>query len=840
MLRKYSTYIFCFLLSLLVVALYVNDFSFMKSIEWSLQDLMYSFKSDNPRYNDIQLVNVDNRTLSGFGEWPWTWDKIADLVAAVGHGEPKTILLDIPLDQHTQSNDSVDFADILAGQLSWVNNVIVPFEFTPAEYIIGKIYNPPYLFNSSIEVNSDIGILEEHQSLLAKKVFLPPDKVCEYVAGFGFNANAFDSDRIMRWQPLVTHFQGYYYPSASLMAAAHYKNVPASLIMVYGGEKIQMGSTEIPTDAEGRLFINYNKPKSSFPIISAADILNEKYNFENLKNKLVIISISDDLLAEYYKTPVDDQLMAYEKTANVVENIIHTNFITRMDATPGIDILILIGMGLVFAFALPKLSMVYRLVVIGVTFVVITNVSFFLFNSSNIMTRPLYLYMELFFFLLAIPFLDKDFFEKFTHLHIGFDEEASGNVLPKVELPKSHVINSKKRKQKVEDVEIESTVLTDDSSKTQLNMDSGGTQAGQDTIIDGPEISSTTAIEDSSKKVGEISNVSKPAESQQPFDHQTRNIDEEKDVEAKADKLDSGGINIEGDPGSSDSSIDIGSGPVNIKNLGRYKVIGVLGKGAMGTVYKGVDPAIDRNVALKTIRLDFVNDPSELEELKERLSREAKAAGMLSHPNIVTIYDVGSEGSLQYIAMEYLQGQTLEDMIRKKVKFNYRIISQIITQICTALDFAHNQGIVHRDIKPANIMVTNDYRVKVMDFGIARVDSSSMTRTGIAMGTPNYISPEQLQGKPVDKRCDIFSLGVLMYEMLLQRRPFRGENLTSLIYNIVNGEVELPSKVNKAIPLIFDRIIEKALAKDPANRYQHASEIAANLSDFIESFAAKR
>ena len=276
------------------------------------------------------------------------------------------------------------------------------------------------------------------------------------------------------------------------------------------------------------------------------------------------------------------------------------------------------------------------------------------------------------------------------------------------------------------------------------------------------------------------------------------------------------------------------------KSLGRYKVLETLGQGAMGTVYKGIDPAINRNVALKTIRLDFVSDPEEMNELKERLFREARAAGMLSHPNIVTIYDVGTENNLQYIAMEYLEGQTLEEMIRRKVKLNYRIITEIITQICSAMDYAHNQGIVHRDITPANIMILKNYAVKVMDFGIARIDSTSMTRTGIAMGTPNYISPEQLQGKAVDNRCDIFSLGVVMYEMLLNKRPFAGENLTSLIYNIVNNQPKSPSSIDPSIPTLFDRVIDRALQKDPDERFQKASEISAALSDFIDSFTSKK
>jgi len=306
------------------------------------------------------------------------------------------------------------------------------------------------------------------------------------------------------------------------------------------------------------------------------------------------------------------------------------------------------------------------------------------------------------------------------------------------------------------------------------------------------------------------------------------------DVAAEADEKDSSKLN-DNDPGFNSTPQ-----PADIKNLGRYQISGILGKGAMGQVYKGTDPAINRPVALKTIRLDFVSDPKELAELKERLFSEAQAAGRLSHPNIVTIYDVGSEGDLQYIAMEYLEGQTLEQMIRRKVKFNYRIIAQIIVQICAALEYAHKQGIVHRDIKPANIMIRSDYRVKVMDYGIARVDSNSMTKTGIAMGTPNYISPEQLKGQKVDNKADIFSLGVVMYEMLLGKRPFKGENITSLIYSIINKEPERPSEVNPQVPLLFDHIVARALKKEPKDRYQNASEIITDLSDFVDSFSSRK
>ncbi len=271
-----------------------------------------------------------------------------------------------------------------------------------------------------------------------------------------------------------------------------------------------------------------------------------------------------------------------------------------------------------------------------------------------------------------------------------------------------------------------------------------------------------------------------------------------------------------------------------INHFGRYKILGTLGKGAMGMVYKGLDPAIDRPVALKTIRLDQIFEPGEVKELRERLNREAKAAGKLSHPNIVTIYDVGEEVNIQYIAMEFLRGNTLESLIKTGLNWDYKTLSRIMIQVCEALDYAHENGIVHRDIKPANIMILEENKVKVMDFGIARLDkSASMTQTGTALGTPNYISPEQLKGLPVDRRSDIFSLGVVFYELLTGQKPFKGETISALIYSILHTEPPPPSEINLDVPRIFDKIIAKALVKDPDLRFQRARDMADILRKLI-------
>ncbi len=823
MLSKYSSYILCFLISILVVTLYVNDFSPLKRLQWQVQDILYSFRGEKNFSSDIILVNIDDQTLSQYGQWPWNRDKIADLLAAVGGGQPKTVVFDLILEPDTEQ-DTLGYTEVMAGQMSWMKNVIIPFEFTPAEFRNQKISNPKFVKQYSVDVNNSLGVLDESAALLARKIFLPPDQICQYSSGLGFKYNVYDDDREIRWSPLVIHYEGYYYPSTALLAAAHQLGVEASSIMVNGGRSVKVGKVEIPTNKSGELFINYNKQGESFRQISAADILNELIDPSIFAGKLAIISISSKQIAEYYSTPVSSSLGGNEIQANVIENIIHANFIKRIDTTPGADMLTLFGLGILFAFILPRVSLLYRFVILMVCFFVLANLNFVLFNFYKILAQPLYLGLELFLLLLASPILDNEFLSNLS-IFKGKIDGSGTTKLPKIDLKQ----NEKSAPQPTPSV----------NSKPAPRPHQTNAEFEKTTAADqqGNEDSNQTIKADSSETITTV------AEKPDSIEHSPISLDTGNDEVIDKTEIIQDSTPLAPPPPPQQPQENISSESdrklIN-KSLGRYKILEVLGQGAMGTVYKSIDPAINRNVALKTIRLDFVSDPEEMNELKERLFREARAAGMLSHPNIVTIYDVGTENNLQYIAMEYLEGQTLEDMIHRKVKFNYRIITEIITQICSALDYAHNQGIVHRDIKPANIMILKDYVVKVMDYGIARIDSTSMTRTGIAMGTPNYISPEQLQGRTIDNRCDIFSLGVVMYEMLLNRRPFNRENLTSLIYNIVNNKPEMPSSIDQSIPTLFDRVIDRALQKDPEERFQKASEISSALADFIDSFSIKK
>ncbi|MDX8384895.1 MAG: serine/threonine-protein kinase [Gallionella sp.] len=266
-----------------------------------------------------------------------------------------------------------------------------------------------------------------------------------------------------------------------------------------------------------------------------------------------------------------------------------------------------------------------------------------------------------------------------------------------------------------------------------------------------------------------------------------------------------------------------------INQLGRYEVLGELGQGAMGVVYKARDPLIDRIVAIKTINLGLALD--EKEEYEERFYQEAKAAGRLNHPNIVTIYDVGRSGDVAYIAMEFLEGRELRDIMNDEgglLPVNQ--VVDVAAQVARGLDYAHEHDIVHRDVKPSNIMVIRDGHAKITDFGIARMASAAVrTQTGMVLGSPKYMSPEQVMGKALDERSDIFSLGVMLYEMLTGQTPFKGENVNAIMYQTLNAIPAMPSVLNPSVPEMINFIVAKALAKSVDDRYQKAKEFADDL-----------
>ncbi|HEY7534213.1 MAG TPA: serine/threonine-protein kinase [Nitrospiraceae bacterium] len=272
--------------------------------------------------------------------------------------------------------------------------------------------------------------------------------------------------------------------------------------------------------------------------------------------------------------------------------------------------------------------------------------------------------------------------------------------------------------------------------------------------------------------------------------------------------------------------------------LGRYKVLKELGRGAMGVVYMGKDPTIQRFVAIKTMRLDEIDDPDKIKEFKARFFREAESTGRMSHPNIVTIYDAGEEHNLGFIAMELLEGTPLKQYARKPNLLPPRDVFTMLATVADALEYAHQQGVVHRDIKPANIMITKDQTVKVMDFGIAKMASSSKTQTNIVLGTPTYMSPEQIAGKKVDGRSDIFSLGIVLFELLAGQPPFTADNLSALLFSITHNPHPAILTLREDLPPVVQDILDRALQKELPQRYRRAGEFADDLRSCLHSLAA--
>ena len=268
-----------------------------------------------------------------------------------------------------------------------------------------------------------------------------------------------------------------------------------------------------------------------------------------------------------------------------------------------------------------------------------------------------------------------------------------------------------------------------------------------------------------------------------------------------------------------------------IDHIGKYRILGVLGKGGMGIVYKGLDPDIEREVAIKTIRFDTCPDGPVKEEMLARVTREAKAAGRLSHPNIVTIHDVFREKDLTYIVMHYVEGQTLQALIESGKAFSPAEVIGILKPVAEALDYAHANGIVHRDLKPANVLLETSGKPFLADFGVARMEASTMTGAGTTIGTLSYMSPEQVMGKSADGRADIFALGVMLFELLTGEKPFAGDNLSTIVYKIVHEEPRPITDFQRDLPAGYETVIKRALAKDPAARYQTCRDLVLDLED---------
>ena len=271
--------------------------------------------------------------------------------------------------------------------------------------------------------------------------------------------------------------------------------------------------------------------------------------------------------------------------------------------------------------------------------------------------------------------------------------------------------------------------------------------------------------------------------------------------------------------------------------FGRYEIQGKIGEGAMGVVYRALDHGLGRIVALKMLSSELWGD----DEQQRRFAREAEAIGRLSHPNIVTVYDLGEADGHLYMAMELLEGDDLRALMDRQMDIALADRVRVLAQICDGLGYAHSRGVVHRDVKPANIVVTTEGKVKVLDFGLARVATrETITRQGIILGTPDYMSPEQATGKPIDQRTDIFSAGAVFYEFLCHEKPFQGKTLHGVLFQIISEEPDALLTLNPELPSRLAAVVHRMLRKDPDERYQALPEVARDLRQIHDALGVKR
>lgn len=827
--RKHPGLVLYLLITLLITALSLEQMPALENVENSIQDAMFSFRGDQAAGEEIVLLNIDDKSVDYLGNWPWSNHTLAQMIEALEYYQPLAVYLNFQLENQVEDYVSGN-SRLLAENIMQSGNIILPYDVMPARRTPRSNSAPRQLSDVALRTKNVIG---SDQVILAGRIEMPEKMFSTSAAYLGAKVNYFDQDNLVRRQPLIVKYENNIYPSSELVLAAYYLRDRPENIIYNPSHSIVIGDKEIPVDHSGRLRINYLGESGVFPNYSIRDLWEGQIPVDKLAGKLVVVDLAVTGQYDMLRTPVSKEYTSGQKLATVVQNIIKGNVIHTLSSSATLEILLILGIGLFCAVIIPRVTLMYRFIILMVSLFVIININFLLFSTFDIISKSFYAMLEIAFFMAVAPLMkSKEKKPKPLRLKNYDVSREAGQIDEMISSASKHTEKKsgdepfKKRANQSRPITGSQPV---ENSQKQDNERPAKTERLESGNLD-EQFVDTVELSDEDHSV---------IDADQPLVAGSEESSDELAFESQPLKLEEPEPNASAPSNDSSSEIKISfdeSG--RPKEFGRYKIIDVLGQGAMGTVYKGMDPAIGRPVALKTIRFDKLANPDEIDELRQRFMLEAKAAGNFSHPNIVTIYDVGQDKNIQYIAMEYLEGRTLEQVIERKTNFNFKIAAKVIMQICGALEYAHERHVVHRDIKPANIMVLENFYIKVMDFGIAHLESSNMTQTGIAMGTPNYISPEQLNGKDVTKSSDIFSLGVMMYEMLTGEKPFTGENISSLIVKILNHQPPPPSQIDDKVPPLLDHVVAKALEKDPLSRYHSAREMANALSDFVESFSS--
>jgi serine/threonine-protein kinase len=798
----------------------------------SLERILYGIEmrlaiSPSMGAGKIAIVNIDEKSLDKLGSWPWPRSLIAEMITILKDNGARLIGLNIDLSEKEKNQGLEEIKGLYNEIISktepektdtWLLNRLDEIEevMDNDNHLLQAIKESG---NVILPVTGTFGAYDSELVLTDNNIYLDKDRM--KLTGIQLSKKNFASVKELKtpYYELSTSSHGLGHidlsPAYLMDGRSHLMffdfrghiipSMPLRIALEYTGEKydelsvqskgIQLSKSFIPA-TNGRMLIRFKGGMRSFPYYSFVDILNVKKVPAVFDDKIVLL----DYTAEggpTINTPVDHKMPRVEFIANAIDNLLAADYLRRPSAMPYIEALFLLLLIMSFSIILPRVTYINRIsILLGLLlFVIILGVIFFL--TLNIWFKTVYICLAM--------------------------------VTLYVEIFISDLISTQRQ------MKIKSKEFMESNRMLGLSFQSQG-------LLDlAFEKFRKCPLDASMKDV--IYNLGLDYERKRMinkaisvYEYIAQNDNRFRDINDRISKLKKviGAMPMAGPKGKKEEKIVVVEGLEIKPTVGRYEIVREIGQGAMGVVYEARDPKINRLLAIKTIRFSDEFEEDRVKDIRERFFKEAEIAGKLSHPSIVSIYDVGEDYELTYLAMEFLEGSDLRRHCKEGDLLPLRKVLDIVSEVAIALDYAHSQEVIHRDVKPGNIMLLKNGKVKVTDFGIAKAISSTQTKSGIVLGTPNYMSPEQVNGQKIDGRSDLFSLGVVFFELLTGQVPFHGKNMTNLLYQITQVRHPSARDINPKVPKVCDQIINKALEKDPGSRFQSGTEFAKYLRATIK------
>jgi len=839
-------------LAICILIISLGKMGLFDSLERSAYD--FGVRSSERVPNDkVAVIAIDDVSIANIGRWPWPRDIHAEMHHILKKGGAKVIgqttffiepqidpgmrhiqdllvfygnssLLQLEPESNRLFNKDIKqlgekllAAEIdlntdqkLADSLSEAGNIVLAMHMgIGANHGKPDTDMPTYVTrNKLINIKNNPTTNPENKfPLPVANVFYPIETVGSQADSIGALAAYPDTDGSIRSEPLVIDYYDQMYPSLSLQLALRSLNLTPKDVTINLGESVELDRLSIKTSPHllmNTFFYNNVGESSAFPVDSFYDVLEGKIPASKYKGKIVLIGATAVGVGDTMVTPIDSNMAPVLTLAHSVSSILNEDFFIEpewsLPAIAGTTLFIALYIILILPRIKAGISALITILLFVSLFIThlilmtdsglwlkLVNPSILLIAGHLLLTTKRYLSTEK-----GKLALDAESAE--SNRMLGLSLQGQGQLDAAFDkfrrLPKSP-----------ESLELLYNLALDFERKRQFN------------------------------KAGSVYQVMKD------IDPKFRDIKQRLNRASAMEET----VILGGSSNSPGGTLLLDGGGVEKPMLGRYEVEKELGKGAMGAVYLGKDPKISRIVAIKTMALSQEFEEDELQDVKDRFFREAETAGRLSHPNIVTIFDAGEEHDLAYIAMEFLKGGDMVQYGKADKLLPITKVLDIVRRCAEGLDYAHKANVVHRDIKPANIMyeIKSD-TLKITDFGIARITDSSKTKTGMVLGTPSYMSPEQLAGKKVDGKSDLFSLGVMMFQFMTGRLPFTGDSMATLMYKIANEVHPKPDSIRPELPRCVSVIINRALAKDPEKRYQSGAQMAGDLRKCLQIIAQNK